>query len=707
MPNEHAGSEGTAQARAFEVVNQSLQNAGEYIENLRGAEEDSRAKLMFLEVEKKDAEIRSRLDADPEYGKKPTAEQQSIYEIERDTAIDAIRQGVNITHKKIVKSVEDGVDQYKARSSADYLERVVKPRVVAESRINDAKSDGIVIDTVTVQPTPENVDKAATNILARYSSAEAYAKYGAAGAVQLRAAAIAKLESAALTGFQESMASSPIASFSGQLISTENMKQGEVSLLIADQKLRFQNLVAKIPMTEQARAVLINKGEKYIDDYAKRSVNDHNAMVKERDKARLERVQDTVDTWAVQLGVVARNGKLSEKVAFSEFSKLIANPDIANDPQAVKKAYVAFDRVSDEIAQQRRHAERLASDARTRQSINQLRIDNGVAVSSEGADQVWKKNGTLKSFFDNGNVLSPSHLQFIDKTGAVPTSILGSIQSDLSSSDARVQQRGIQNLMQIKGTSSRAQLALYREMPDDFAGVINRLENGQTPKEALAFLTRPRNTPDVEKKLRNEARNDKVLKEVDGWMKDIPINGGDKLNPANMSNALKGQLQEQWEDAYARANGDKALARDLFTQDLSKNREIGYSKFSKKIEKRPLTNFVGSKEVATTLINNDLPETKGKDITPVFSGMLVVDGQSVPTYDIYVKNEAGLQTLVNPGRPFYTTRELVAKEADRLRDADMQKSIAASEELKENRRYWENKKPNPITRGHAQQPASK
>ena len=373
---------------------------------------------------------------------------------------------------------------------------------------------------------------------------------------------------------------------------------------------------------------------------------------------------------------MARQGQLTEAKAYSEFEKLINNPAIKDDPQAVKKAYLAYDKVSDEIAAHRRHAERMASERKTRQTIAELRVNNGVAVSGSSLDQVWKKNGTLDSFFKNNNILSASHLADIDKSGAVPTTVIDSIKNDFVSQNPLEQARGIKNLMAIKNHSSKAQQALDKDLPDDYAGVINRLDNGQTPKEALAFLTRPRQTPDVEKKLRSQADSKKPKEIAFKAMKEAGFDS------SKMSMGMQEEALDQWRDAYSRAGGDEKLASDLFRQDLAKNRTWGVSKFTDKIEKYPLTNFTGSKDVATSLINKDFPETVGKEIFPVFNGIRTHNDQQVPTYDIYIKGEDGmLKRLTDNNRVFYTTREELGKEAEAAKakamEGDIEKALRA------------------------------
>jgi hypothetical protein len=685
VANQAAGMENIAAGRAVETIARSVQDVAGYYEDLRTAEEDSRAKLMFLEIDKTDAEVRTRLDADPEYAKKSTADQQQVYETERDIAIDSIYQNTGFTQRKVAKSVQDGLAQYKATSSSQYLERVVKPRVVAESKINDGKSDDLVIDKATLEPTAENVASAARNITERYSSPQAFATYGAQGAAQMRGQALGRLQTASLTAFQESLQTSDLAKLPvGGVITTENFKDGAIGQIIGDQIGRFNTLIAQIPMTEQERLILANKGEKYILDFAKKSIVDHNNGVKEQAKAQSEAVQDNIDTWTVQLGVQARNGGLTQKAAFTAFNKLITDPRIKDDPQAVKKAYLAYDKVDGEIVSHQREQRRLSSEAKTRQTIASLRMENGVAVSGGALDGMWKKNGTLEGFFKGGNVVTAAHLQDIDKAGAVPTSVIGSIQSDLRSEDPKTRQRGIQNLTTIKNFSAKAQQALYKELPDGFAGVINRIEQGQTPNEALAFLTRPTQTPDVEKKLRSQADTEVPKKAQEAAMKAAGF------DPTKMSGALREQFQDQWRDAFSRAGGDQKLAADLFRQDIAKNRSVGVSQFSNKVEMFPITNFA-PRDTVTAIVNEDLPATAGKEIMPVYGGTKTVNGKQVPTYDIYVKEDGTWKRVTENGKQFYLTPESVAARAQAESDKKTEAAVQSSLAIKENQRYWEEK----------------
>ncbi len=281
VANRYAGAEDKATAQAFQAVAASVQDTVQYMDALQTAEEDSSAKRMNLEIDKRDSEIRTKLDADPEYAKRNTTDQQSIYESERDLAIDEIRQGYNFTKPKIIRQVDDNLAIYKAAASEQYREKVVKPRVIAQNKLNDSASDDLVIDKVTIEPTPENIAGAAKNILERYNSPTAYATYGAAGANALKVQAIAKLQSATLTGFQETLEGSQLAKLSGPEIDTENFTTGAVSLLVKDQKLRAAQVIDQLPLNETERQILKNKAEKYVDQFAKASVIDHNRIVKE------------------------------------------------------------------------------------------------------------------------------------------------------------------------------------------------------------------------------------------------------------------------------------------------------------------------------------------------------------------------------------------------------------------------------------------
>lgn len=668
--NPAAGVDGDAFARAAEQVSRAAQDVTQYYNGLRTAEEASKAKLMVLEIEKEDAELRSRLATDPEYGRLTTSEQQSRYELERDNGIDRIRSGYGFSQKAVIRGVDETLTRYKVTSSLDYLEREVKPRVVQQQLLNDTTSDSLVIDKVAVEPTVENLQRAATNITERYESPAAYATYGAQKAAQLKGAAIGRLQQTTVTGFLETLESSPLAKLSGPAIDTENLTGGPVAQLIGDEKARMRLLIAQLPIPEGEKLVLQAKGERHIDQFAKASVSDHNRIVKEQEQKRQDVIKDTVDVWQVNMSLQARNGGVSERQLVSQLNKLMEHPDFRDDPQAQKRLFVAFDRVNSELVAFQREQRRLDSDRRTRETISELRVDNGIAISSSAADGMWKKNGTMKSFIEGGNALTPGLVQEIDRMGAVPASVLSSIQTDMRSGDPRIQQRGIANLRLLKGHSSKTQTALYRELPDEFAGVINRLEMGQTPQEALSFLTRPRPTPDVEKKLRTEAGKKEGLAVADSVLKDAD------LDPRNMSFGMRDQYHDQWRDAYARSNGDLKLARELYRQDVSKNRKVGVSHFSGKVEQYPTSNFA-DKQTVTDIIHRDLPQTKDKEILPVFNGLIVVNGEEVPTYRVFVREEGALTEATQDGKPFYMTKQEIADVENARRTRQLSEGVKA------------------------------
>ncbi len=673
VANRYAGAENKAAAQAAQAIASEATNVVRYMDDLRTAEEDSRAKLMYLEIDKEDAAIRSKLDSDPEYAKRTTTEQQSIYELERDIAIDRIQQNNGFSQPRVLRSIKENIATYKARSSEQYREQVVKPRVVAQSKINDAASDSLVIDKVTIDPTVDNVAAAANNILQRYDSPEAYAIYGAQGANNLKLQAIGKLKEATINAFGETLEKSPLAQLAGGEISAQDVATGTVSLLVKDQKFRAANVIGQLPVPESERLLLQNKVDKYIDQFAKASVNDHNRIFKEAEKERKEHIQAQVDTLRVSLSMQARNGALSEKQLLGAYTKLAESPDFVDNPDAQKRLYIAFDQIDAERIAYEREQRRLASDRKTRETIASMRMENGIGVSAGAADQHWRKTGILKSFFDGGNVLGETHLQEIAKAGAVPTSVMDSINTDLRSADPQVQQRGVNNLRAIKGHSSKTQNALYKDLPDEFSGVINRLESGWTPREALGFLTRQRPTPDVEKKLKSDASKKEPLAAADSVLRDHG------WNPKDMSLPMRDELHRQWGDAYARAGGDVKLAQDLFRQDLAKNRRVGKSAFTGKIEQFPATNFA-SKEVVTQIMNRDLPSTVGKEAFPVYNGLIIVNGQEVPTYRVFIREDGVLTEATSDSQPFYMTREDTAAQIEaseaKKRDAAVNEALS-------------------------------
>lgn len=671
-----------ANTRAVQAVLSSVQDTVQYMDTLQTAEEYSRAKRMELEVEQADYNVREKLRADPEFIKQSTTDQQAQYQTARDLEIDKIQQGYNFSKGKVVRDVNLRLAEFKANSSMDYQEREIKPRIVERSRADADAADTMDIDKVVLNPTPENVAKAAAAITARRKSPESYAINGAANAEKLLNQSLKNLESATLNGFQETLDKSPLANLTGPEIDTENMTKGEVSLLIADQKLRYTNLVAQLPLNENERLLLVNKGEKFIDQYAKASVVSHNKMIKEQEADRKEQMQSNLDTWEVSLSMKARNGQLNERQLFSEYTKLAESPDFKDNPAAQKRLYVSMGRVESEITQRQRHQERLASERATRQTIAEMRMDSGIAISSSSAEQVFKQNGVMKSFLDSGQVVSSDIADQISKAGAVPSTILSSITTDLNSSDPARQQRGVQNLKAIKGYSSASQRALLRDLPDEYSGVINRLELGQSTKEALAFLTRPRATPDIEKKLKNEAGQKELVASANSVMKELD------LAPNNMSGSLHQQLMSQWEDAYVRAGGDKKLAADLYRQDLAKNKKIGKSGFTGKIEQYPATNY-GDKKIVTEIINEDFPETKGKDVIPVYNGMMMIDGKETPTYSVYIKENGMLTEVTKHGKPFYLNKETVAAKSKAQADEEMNAAVQAALKRKQKDREAE------------------
>lgn len=683
VANPMAGIEGETLARSAQQLGAVIEDKRQYYDNLQQAEEDSKAKVTLLEIEKADAELRERLAADPEHSKKTTTERQQEYELARDSMVDERVQAGGFTHKKVVKDIQDRTTNFKYTSSEIYKERVIKPQVVYEAKVRDQESDNIVIDTVSVSPTPENIAKAQENILSRYNSPVAFATYGAAGAAQLRAAAQAKLQQTTLQAYAETLGESNLAKLNGVegTIDAADKENGVVEMLVQDEVGRLTVMVQQLNIPESEKAVLLQKGEKGIRQFANNSVKDHNTRVIEFEKQRTERVKDTIETWFVATDAMARSEGMTHKKLQQSYEKLLAHPDIVDDSDARAKLYASMRKVEASMKTVQREREQIREIRAMKESITSMRMDNGIAVSGSALDTAWQKNGTLKSFFEGGKVVSPLFLQEIDRAGAVPTSVLGSIKSDLQSDKAEERQRGVSNLVALKGYSPKTQTALLKDLPDGWGGVIQRMEAGQTYDQAVSFLSQPRPTPDIEKKLKtlsNDKKNMPVAEDVlkqHGWPVD------------KMSIATKENLLSQWEDAFVQSGGDAELAKSLFKQSLAKNKSVGVSGHSGKVELFPATNYA-PKEIVNNVIHKSFPELKGKEVRPVYAGkrVIVENGKTkeVPYYDIWFMGDKGF--LERATDALQLTEESVAAEQQAITKAKEEK---AAKEFEEQQKKWD------------------
>lgn len=669
--NQAAGAEGQAFAKAAESINTSIQDTAAYFDNLHAADDDAKAQLLDLGIKKGTAELRDKQAKDPVFTAKSVDEQQNLYAFERDIMVDDLKLKHGLTHKKVVKAVDLGIERYKMSDTADYRDRVVIPRVVERRQLIDGQLDKSTVEAVVVAPTAENTAAAAKEITERYSSPQALALYTVTTAEKMKLRALGALSEGVMNSARDKLAESPMMNPTGGAITAEDFASGAYRQQVLDEKGRLSVLLQALPISEQERTVMRMQGEKYIEQQAKLTATGHNKVVKEAEKVRVDEAKDQIDTYRSQLGIAAMEGKLSGAQAHASYTKMIADPLIKSDPQLVKAATQAYEHVVSKLKERESEQRRAATERKVTQTLNELRIANQIAVSGAGADGVWKRDGTLQTFFTGGNVLTPALLGKVAEAGSVPSSVIGSIQYDLRSSDPKVQQRGVQNMMALKNHSARTQAALYKDMPEGFSGVVQSLEAGKSLQDSLAFLSRPRQPPDVDAKLRTEAHSRTNKAEFDAALKKVP-----GFNTSKMSTATRAVFEGQWAEAFSQANGNLALAKSLFGESAAKSKNYGRSEFTDAVEQYPATRFV-PKETVTAMVYQDFPETKGKVIKPFFSGVMTPDGK--PTYDVYVEDKNGLLTPVTtPQRRFYMTDEAAAKAATT-------KLSAAGEAAKEER----------------------
>jgi hypothetical protein len=691
VANESAGLENRAAAQAAEQVNASVQDTMQYIENIKLADEDSRQKSMFLKAEAAALELRKKLREDPNLAKQSEDVQQAAYEIQRDVMLDKLVQSESFSQPKIKKLIKQNVAQFRVQDSTDYNQRVLIPQMVEARKQRDGEDVASIVGTAMVAQSPESTAKAVGLIQQRYRTPEAYATYGAVNAQAFEANALAQLKKglvdASLKRADDVMADAPKKHGLQGLLTNDALNDGPMALQIADELLKLELNLVNAGATEGERLIARENYQKTLQQAGRASIATHNQVWKAAEAEKKEQNYSLITAFGDSLFIRASSGGASDavinKAAAQTLRALGIDPVAAaegklTDPAQVDlhhRVITQIARINGEQKSFEREQRRLASERLTRQAITELRVDNGIAISSASADSLWQRTGVLKSFIDGGNVLNDTHLQAIEKAGAVPTSVLGSIQQDLRSSNPQVQARGVANLRAIKSHSSKTQGALYRDLPDDFAGVINRLDNGWSITDSLNFLQRPRNAPDVEKKLKTEARKaanlataNEVLKEA-----ELPI--------SNMSALQRDNLHSQWEDSFARAGGDVKLARDLFKQDVAKNKNIGVSDFTGKVEQFPITKFA-PKQVITEIINENFPETKDKEVIPVFSGLKRQGSSEIPTYDIYVKEDGVLTRVTSENKQFYTTAEEVAGIYEKKNKAKVDAAVAKALERK-------------------------
>lgn len=686
VANEAAGMENRAAAQAAEQISASVQDTLQYVENIKLADEDSRQKSLFLRAEASAQELRKTLRADPNLAKQSEDVQQAAYEIQRDLMLDKLVQSEGFSQPKVKKLVKQNAMIFRQQDSTDYNQRVLIPQMVEARKQRDGEDVSNIVGTAMVAQSPEATAKAVGLIQQRYRSPEAYATYGAVNAQAFEANAINALTKGVTDSFlkqSDDVFADATKKFGLEgVIEREAINDGPIALTIADQLLKQELNLVNAGVSEGDRLLARENYQKTLQQAARAAIGTHNEAYKAARKEQIELQESVITMMGDSMVMRASSGQVNDalinKAMTSTLRSLGIDPVAAaegklTDPDQIKlhhKVITQVARVNGEQKSFEREQRRLASERQTRQLISELRVDNGIAISAGSADTLWRKNGALQSFIDGGNKLTPMHLQAIEKAGAVPTSVTGSIQQDLRSSNPQVQARGVENLRALKSHSAKTQGALYRDLPDDFAGVINRLDSGWSTQEALGFITRPRNAPDVEKKLKTEALKTANTKIADSVLKDAD------LSPSNMSTAMKDAMNTQWADAYARANGDTKLARDLFKQDIAKNRNVGVSQFSGKVEQFPITNFA-PKETITKIINENFPETKGKDVLPIYSGTKRQGGQEIPTYDIYVKEDGVLTRVTTEQKQFYTTKEEVVAVTEKDREAEVQKAVDA------------------------------
>ncbi len=570
IANPNAGDAYLAGARAAEQINASVQDIGQYMQNLRGSEESSKADLMFLEMKKADAEVRQRLDADPEFAKLPTAEQQSRYEVERDVEVDRIRQATSLSHKEVVRKVDVAQARFKTESSLDYQYNVVTKRVVAQSKIADAKSNQMVTDTVVAEPTIDNIKAAADNIATRYSDPKAYATYGAQGVEVELQKAIGNLKEAVTVAFSDKL-DNLAEKFPAGAISTDDMTKGVISLQIADSKLQYANMIEQLPISQAEKAATLAKADKFIEAKYKQAVTTHNKAFKEAETERMAQAEGVVTVMGDTLVALAGKGQATEanisKAVTNTFRSLGIDPmavenGTLTDPTQIKLAHKVQARALQAQAAQDREMRERRTEAR---AVETLRLQREMAImptTQKGADLSFKdfqkQNGLAGKPFMSYSAEDMNKVNtWLQQTSPLhlPKEIEGAISWGIKSNNP---QAGMAAIIAFKNLEKSAP-TLAASMDTFTREVAQRVLDGEKLEQARENVTRAMSQTPEQRAATSQIVANTVAKWDKGSAHPVAKHAGaDTLTPSVLAFANR-----TYKDSIAKGESPKVAEKSM------------------------------------------------------------------------------------------------------------------------------------------------
>lgn len=567
-----------ANTQAAQAVESSVQNVVQYMEAAKLADADSRQKSRFLRIQADAKELRRTLASDLNLANQSIEVQQMAYEMQRDIMVEKHIAEEDFTHPKVRRLVDDKVQQFKMLDSDDYNERVLIPAMVNSRKQRNSEDVATIVGTAMVEQTPEATAKAASIIENTFSTEDANATYTAAGAAQLKIAALGTLKKGLVNSFLTKADDDLIdigtkVGIQG-IITRTDIESGRISLLIEDKLFQLDQNLIQAGANESERFLEREKYQKTLKTAARSSAATHNeaykAAVKEQNELRESSVIAMGDSLFERASRGAASESLINKTSNQALRDLGIDPVAAaegklTDPDQIKLSHKVLTQVTRARSEQRRVQRENERDSRDREMMR-LQQELLIMPSTQKGSNVTFTDFAKSNGLSDKPVLAYSpeewgkfntYMQRASPTH-LPAAVEQAITYGLNSNDPIAAKQGLlayENL--VKNAPG-----LAAQVPVRYREIALRLREGQDLNAARAAVDADAlRTPDQKK-----AINTTATKTMEEWKKGDAHPIAKEMGVKHLPPAILALADREYTDAIARGESPEVAKQTMMAK---------------------------------------------------------------------------------------------------------------------------------------------
>lgn len=598
VPTPHAGAVGEATARAAEQITKATTNLIGYAQDLTAADEDSRQQAMRLEMRRHIADKDVERANDPEFQRlTPDQQREARAQYNRNYADTKIQEGA-FTNKKIIKHVNDAVNNDLANDDATYYTKTIVPNMINGQKKAIADQVGSLIGTALTTGDPTDAFAARNQIeiirndpkniallggvQAANEAAEEQKKQLYAGIVT---GAHSRGDDTAGAGLQRAIAADP--TLAGKITKDQlaPLTEGATPNAVQVQMLDDQGRVLAALKAAGADDLTISiEMEKYKTAQQRQygaaaaAHNDAYALgVKQRDEAATGAITQGGDNLFLLGGRGEADPATVNKWMDSTLRQLGIDPEDARadkltDPVQQKRYHQVLLQANRATTEQRRYRneqERELKDANTNRLMQELLSRQGGSMGQSFTDKKYKEL-VIK---EGGATFSRETVDFIKINNAVPTQLMQVLAGDLQSGDDARAANASKVILAIDSMGPKIQGAMYKLLPPELDGVLPLLRAGKSYKGALEELNRRKVSPEAEKALdRDWGSNSEAGKASKTYVEKAAKAAGYDLS--NMSPQARDIFERDAKDSYIQFGGNSELAISGVVRKAAQNSRV-------------------------------------------------------------------------------------------------------------------------------------